>query len=311
MQFIARFNLQSAPETVELCRSMKAGYHELAPERVREEWFKWAGKSAVPSAGLKFLLATGWIEHFPELQALSGTPQDPDWHPEGDVFIHTCHCCDALVNLPAWQQADEERRIVLSFAVLTHDFGKPQTTQSALKEGQMRIISPGHETAGVELADRFLSRINVPRAIIERVQPLVAQHMAHVMTITDRSVRRLAKRLEPENIQSLCVLMTADAMGRPPKPPRVPQVVTELRAKADELQVQNSAAKPILMGRHLIDLGMKPGPEFGAILHEAYDAQLEGKFFELNQAFQWLADQKHLAVPDEMRQTLRAKAAEP
>src|ERR1051326_2452847 len=81
MQFAGRFGLTAAPETVELCRRIKGGCQELAVERVREEWFKWAEKSAVPSRGLRFLAETEWIEHFPEVNALRGTPQDPDWHP--------------------------------------------------------------------------------------------------------------------------------------------------------------------------------------------------------------------------------------
>ena len=100
--------------------------------------------------------------------------------------------------------------------------------------------------------------------------------------------------------------MTADAMGRPPLPPRVPPVVTALLAKAAELQVQASGPKPILMGRHLLAAGMKPGPELGAILEEAFDAQLEGAFFDLNQACAWLARQDQLKLPEEVRVALQA-----
>src|SRR5438552_1098042 len=81
MQFASRFRLTPAPETIALCRKIKSTYRELAGERVRDEWFKWASKSTIPSAGLKFLLVTGWIEHFPEIHALAGTPSDPEWHP--------------------------------------------------------------------------------------------------------------------------------------------------------------------------------------------------------------------------------------
>jgi tRNA nucleotidyltransferase (CCA-adding enzyme) len=263
----------------------------------------------VPSAGLKFLALTEWLEYFPEIHALRGTPQDPEWHPEGDVFVHTCHCCDALVHLPGWKQADEASRIVLSLAVLTHDFGKVPTTQSALRDGQARIISPRHEEVGVGLAEAFLNRILAPRGVIERVRLLVRHHMAHLMTVTDRSVRRLAQRLEPENIFDLCLVMTADALGRPPKPPQIPAVITALQTKAVELQVQASAPKPILLGRHLLELGIKPGPEMGVIVKEAYEAQLEGKFFDLNQAFRWLAEQDRLSLRTELRAALRAKLA--
>ncbi|MFM8468552.1 MAG: CCA tRNA nucleotidyltransferase [Limisphaerales bacterium] len=288
MQFAARFNLRAAPETLSLCRSIKASFHELAVERVGDEWFKWAAKSVMPSVGLRFLADTEWIEHFPEIAALRGTPQDPEWHPEGDVFTHTAHCCDALVKLPAWQAAEEASRIAWMLAELAHDFGKPAVTHEALRDGRMRIVSPGHEEGGVEPALKFLERIHAPHAIRDRVPPLVANHLAHLQPATDRSVRRLAKRLEPETIAGLCVIVTADHSGRPPKPPGEPEGVKALRAKAEELRVQDSAPKPILQGRHLVAAGMKPGREFKAILHEAFEAQLEGRFSDLDEAQVWL-----------------------
>jgi tRNA nucleotidyltransferase (CCA-adding enzyme) len=217
MQFAARFNLSAASETIELARSIKGTYAELARERVREEWFKWAEKSSTPSLGLRFLVQTEWIEHFPELNRTRGVPQDPEWHPEGDVFTHTSHCCDSLAALPQWQSADRESRIVYMLAILTHDFGKAVTTEEALKHGRICIVSPGHEHVSGELAESFLERINAPGTVRERVRPLVVNHMAHFETISDRAIRRLAKRLEPENIQGLLMVMTADAFGRLPK----------------------------------------------------------------------------------------------
>jgi len=92
--------------------------------------------------------------------------------------------------------------------------------------------------------------------------------------------------------------MTADHMGRPPKPPTVPEGVIALRAKAAELQVQVKPPSPILMGRHLIALGLRPTPQFKAILNEAYHAQLEGKFFDLDQALRWLSEQKQFRLPE-------------
>ena len=292
MQFASRFNLRAAPETIALCRSIKASFSELAVERVGDEWFKWAAKSAVPSVGLRFLADTEWIEHFPELAALRGTAQEPEWHPEGDVFTHTGHCCDALVKLPQWQAADEASRIAWMLAVLAHDFGKPAVTHEALRDGRMRIVSPGHEQGGVEPALKFLERIHAPHAIRDRVPPLVANHLAHMQQVTDRGVRRLAKRLEPETIAGLCVIVTADHNGRPPKPPCVPEGVKALMAKAEELRVQDSAPKPILQGRHLIAAGMNPGKEFKAILHEAFEAQLEGQFGDLEGAQVWLRNSR-------------------
>ena len=307
MQFAGRFELTAAPETVALCRNIRGTYGELAVERVREEWFKWAEKSTVPSRGLKFLAETGWVEHFPEVAALIGTPQDPEWHPEGDVFTHTGHCLDALATLPAFQAAESEKRILYALTVLAHDFGKPGTTREELREGRLRIISPGHEEAGGALTEHFLQRINTPNAIRERVLPLVLNHLAHLQASTDRAVRRLAKRLEPATIDDLVLIITADLFGRPPRP-RVPsENLLALQAKAAELQVQASAPRPILLGRHLMEIGLKPGRDFGRILAAAFDAQLEGAFLDLPNAWRWLAEQSPATLPEAAREALLAK----
>jgi tRNA nucleotidyltransferase (CCA-adding enzyme) len=289
MQLAARFNLRAAPETVSLCRSMSGLFGELARERVRDEWFKWAGRGGVPSVGLNFLRETEWLRHFPEIQRLVGTPQDPEWHPEGDVFTHTCHCCDALAGMAEWQAADETSRIVYTLAVLAHDFGKPDTTQTAERDGVWRIVSPGHEAAGGVLAESFLERIHAPRAVRDRVVPLVANHMAHLQAVTERGVRRLARRLEPENIEGLSMVIVADARGRPPKGSALPRGLIDLRAKAKELAVQAEAPKPLLLGRHLLEMGWRPGIEVGAVVRAAYEAQLDGKFGDLEGALQWVA----------------------
>lgn len=297
MQFAGRFNLTVAPETAVLCRAIKDGYNELAVERVREEWFKWASRSVVPSAGLCFLVETGWDEHFPEVAVLRKIPQEPTWHPEGDVFVHTCHCCDALAALPEWRQSDTDSRIVYTLAILAHDFGKAETTRHEVVDGTTRIISPGHEEASLRLAEQFLIRINAPLAIRERVAPLVFNHMFSFRELSDHAVRRLARRLEPETIDGLSLVMIADSMGRPPRPAKVPDSVKRLLAKAHDLNVRQSAPKPILQGRHLIDLGLTPGPAFGEILRAAYEAQLEGSFQDVRGALAWL-EKNPPAKPD-------------
>jgi tRNA nucleotidyltransferase (CCA-adding enzyme) len=310
MQFAGRFDLRAAPETVALARQIKNSYAELAVERVREEWFKWAQQGGRPSAGLKFLIDTEWIDHFPEIKALVSTPQEPEWHPEGDVFTHTCHACDALARLNAWRAADAESRLVYMLAVLAHDFGKPATTHTTLKDGRQRIVSPGHDETGAELAKVFLDRLRAPGAIAERVVPLVRNHLFHLGSITDRAIRRLAKRLEPDSIEGLCLVMTADGMGRPPRPAVVPEIVTNLLARARELNVRNKPPEPILMGRHLIEAGLPAGKDFASILHKAYDAQLEGAFHDLPGAFAWLAGRDDFALPEDVKTKLQARPAQ-
>ena len=309
MQFVARFDLSVAPETVALCREMVGTFDELSKERVREEWFKWAAQGTVPSRGLRFLADSGWLVHFPEIAALAETPQDPEWHPEGDVFVHTGHCLDRLVELPEWRAADRESRVVYSLAVLAHDFGKPETTHREVKRGVERIVSPGHEAAGVLRAEAFLERIDAPQAVVRRIAPLVREHLVGMQEMTPRAIRRLARRLAPENIEGLAIVMTADAMGRPPLPAVVPPHVVALLEAARREEVAAAAPAPVMLGRHLVELGLPPGPAIGALLEFVYDAQLDGAFVDVAGARAWLLAHAEGRLGDEPRQRLADRVA--
>jgi tRNA nucleotidyltransferase (CCA-adding enzyme) len=291
-QFAARFNLTLAPETAALCRSMVDTYRELPVERVWGEWDKWATQATHPSRGLAVLEETGWLVHFPEIAALRDCPQDPEWHPEGDVFTHTGHCCDALVTLPDWHDASPARRRVLLFGVLAHDFGKPATTAQSEVRGRLRWRSLGHESAGGPVADNFLRRIGSPRSLIDAVRPLVVLHLAHHHgggEFTDTHIRRLARKLHPATIDDLCAVMTADSLGRPPLAgPENLALIEKLRARAHQLSIRISPPRPILLGRHLISLGFKPGPQFTAVLESAFEAQLDGAFSDEATGLIWL-----------------------
>jgi len=292
VQFAARFDFTLAPETATLCRSIKGSFSELPVERIWGEWAKWAEKSRKPSRGLAVLQETEWLGHFPEIAALAGTPQDPEWHPEGDVFIHTAHCCDALVQLDDWLQAGPELRRVLLFAVLAHDFGKPATTVQAERKGRLRWVSPGHEAAGGPLAETFLKRIGSPLELIEFVRPLVVNHLVHHhgnIEFSDTSVRRLARRLAPASIDQVGAVMRADHDGRPPlHSDETLQRIAALRQKARDLALAATAPKPLLLGRHLLALGMKPSPDFKPLLDAAFEAQLDGTFVDEAGGVTWL-----------------------
>ena len=145
IQFAGRFGLLLDPSTAQLCRDMKREYSSLAIERVWGEWCKWSTKSILPSKGLIALRDSGWISFFPEINSLVRLPQDPEWHPEGDVFIHTLHCLDAVVDSSEWQDYTDHQRSVLIFSVLCHDLGKVRCTRYAEKRGKLRWISPGHD----------------------------------------------------------------------------------------------------------------------------------------------------------------------
>jgi tRNA nucleotidyltransferase (CCA-adding enzyme) len=292
-QLAARYDFRLAPETAALCREIVGTYAELPVERVWGEWAKWAGDSVRPSRGLEVLEETGWIVHFPEVAALRGTPQEPEWHPEGDVMEHTCRCMDALVGLGGWTSSELGRRRMLSLAVLSHDFGKPSTTSRAERRGAERWVSPGHEAAGGPLSDSFLQRIGAPLDLAPQVRALVVHHLAHhhgrAGEFSDTQVRRLARRLAPATIDDLALVMAADALGRPPLPSAdILELVGRLRARAAGLAIEASAPRPLMLGRHLVALGRRPGPDFKTILEAAFEAQLDGAFTDEAGGIAWL-----------------------
>lgn len=298
MQLAGRFDFTLAPETAALCRTIADTFSELPLERVWGEWEKWAAKSVTPSRGLTVLEESGWLRHFPELAALRGTPQEPAWHPEGDVFAHTQHCLDALVALPTWHDANLGRRRRLMFAVLAHDFGKPSTTRHEEKHGALRWTSAGHEAAGGPLAQTFLLRIGALRELDAPVTALVVNHLAHhhgQATFSDASVRRLARRLAPATITELAAVMRADSNGRPPlASPETHLRINVLETTARALELANLAPKPVVFGRHLIALGIAPGPDFKRVLDAAFEAQLDGAFADETTGTAWLRQHLHL-----------------
>jgi tRNA nucleotidyltransferase (CCA-adding enzyme) len=307
MQLAARFDLTLDPATAALCRSIASTYAELPVERVWHEWAKWAEKSATPSRGLTVLAETGWLRHFPEIAALAGCPQDPEWHPEGDVLTHTGHCCDALAHDPEWQNAPARRRRLLMLAVLLHDVGKPSCTSQEEKppgSGRLRWVSPGHEPGGVAPAETFLRRIGAPHDHAPAITPLIANHMVHHHGgpdgLSPQAIRRLARRLHPATLADLAAVMRADSEGRPPlRSPETHGLIRRLLEKAAALAVADAAPRPLLLGRHLIGAGLVPGPEFKRLLDAAFEAQLDGAFADESGALMWLRKSLPSIAPPE------------
>ena len=278
MQFVARFGLEPAPETVGISKAMTP--ENLARERLFDEWAKLLTKGVGISAGLRFLRDTGWVKYYPELERLIGCEQDPQWHPEGDVWNHTLCCLDAFAADRDGRGRDFVEDVTVGLAVLCHDFGKPACTSYDPK--RKRIRSLGHDEAGVEPTLSFLRRITNEERLLKEVPPLVRLHMRPFAMWKDHSsdsaIRRLATKVV--RIDRLLRVAAADDAGRPPFPSE-PEPIAWLAREAKRLEIEDSAPKPIVQGRDLIALGMKPGVEFGRILKAAYEAQLDGVFSDL------------------------------
>lgn len=273
-QFAARFDMLPDEQLIHLCSTMDLT--ELPKERVFEEFKKIALKSKVPSRAFCFLKDCDAINCFPELNSLIGCHQEPDWHPEGDVWVHTLMCLDEMVEL---RFNNERDNLVLFFAVLCHDLGKPLVTR--IEDGRTRSI--GHDEAAENSIRSFLAKITNENDLVEQVIMLVRSHLAPVYFATNhaspKAYRRLARKLAKVNL-SLEMLervarcdhfgrTTPDALAR-----RFPYGDAFLE-NAKTLKVSEKSEPDVVMGRHLIALGMKPGPEFGKFLAKCRDIQDE------------------------------------
>jgi tRNA nucleotidyltransferase (CCA-adding enzyme) len=288
-QFAARFDFDVAPKTVELCRTMDLS--DLPPERVWGELEKLLLRARRPSVGLNWLKELGAVEKvFPEIQSLIGVPQDPEWHPEGDVFIHTLLAVDRARELI--DDLPYARQVTVMLATLAHDFGKPPTTE--FLEGRWR--SRGHEEAGVKPATEFLDRLNVHTIdgydVRNQVISLVREHLKPGEFYKKRdevgegAFRRLARRCEPDLLYRVA---KSDSLGRNAYwVPREKWYGAEAQEwfleRAKALDVEKRPPDPLLLGRHLIELGVQPGPRMGEITRAVYEMQLDGRVRTLDDA---------------------------
>jgi tRNA nucleotidyltransferase (CCA-adding enzyme) len=288
-QFAARFEFDIEPETIELCRAIDLS--DLPAERIWGEIEKLLLRALRPSIGLEWLRRLGAIEKlFPEIQSLIGVPQDPEWHPEGDVFVHTQLAVDRARELI--DDLPYPRQVTVMLATLAHDFGKPSTTE--FLEGRWR--SRGHEEAGVAPAESFLSRLNVHTIegynVRAQVIALVREHLKPGEFYKKRdevgegAFRRLARRCEPDLLYRVA---KADSTGRNAEwVPREKWFGSEAQEwfiqRSRELQVEQRPPDPLLLGRHLLELGLEPGPRMGEITRAVYEMQLDGRVRTLEEA---------------------------
>jgi tRNA nucleotidyltransferase (CCA-adding enzyme) len=280
VQFAARFSLTIDPDTRDLCRTVPLD--DLPPERVWGEMEKLLVQAEHPSIGLALALDLNVIDRlFPELFALVGCEQEPEWHPEGDVWVHTLQVVDQartrIADLP------KPQAITVMLGALAHDLGKPATT--AFIDGRIRSID--HEEQGVAPATAFLDRLNIHTIdgydVRHQVLGMTAQHLKPGMwfkvrdEVGDGAFRRLAQKVD---LELLARLAKSDCLGRSPGIFNC-EAMDWFLERARTLGVEHRPPGPILLGRHLIELGMRPGPAMGEILKAVYEQQLDGKVRDL------------------------------
>jgi tRNA nucleotidyltransferase (CCA-adding enzyme) len=279
VQFAARFEFALDAATRELCRGI--ALDDLPSERIWGEIEKLLLQAARPSIGFELALDLGVIERvFPEIHALVGCEQEPEWHPEGDVWIHTLLVIDqARTRI---DDLDRARKIVVMVGAVCHDLGKPLTT--AFIDGRIRSID--HEQAGVAPASAVLDRLNIHSIdgydVRKQVLGIVAHHLKPGMfrqsktPVSDGAFRRLAEKVD---LEMLARVAKSDCLGRTGYFDC--SAMDWFLERAQLLGVEHAPPKPIVLGRHLLALGLTPGPRVGAVLRQIYEKQLDGSITNL------------------------------
>ncbi len=288
-QFAARFEFEIEPDTVRLSQAIDLT--DLPAERICGEIEKLLLRARRPSKGLDWLRKLGAIDQlFPEIRSLIGVPQEPEWHPEGDVYVHTL-----LVTDRARELVDDlpyAKQLTVMLAAVAHDFGKPPTTEFV----EDRWRSRGHEEAGVVPTESFLDRLKIHTIdgydVRRQVIALVREHLKPGEFYKKRdevgegAFRRLARKCE---LDLLYRVAKADSLGRNAEwVSRQKWYGSEAQdwfiERARELEVEQRAPAPILLGRHLLELGLTPGPKMGEITRAVYEMQLDGRVRTLEEA---------------------------
>jgi len=261
VRFAARLNFTIEPATFAAMQALAPAIHQVSVERVRDEISRILVEGGARH-GFELLDASGLLrEILPEVSALKGVEQPPEFHPEGDVWTHTLIMLDGLSN------STSPPTLELALGVLLHDIGKPATFRIA-----DRIRFDGHVEKGVEISHALLNRLRFPHAVIERVEALIDNHMRFkdVPNMRESKVKRFLRMPKFEEHLELHRLDCLSSNGN----------LTNYdfaRAKQHEVPPGQLRPTPLITGHDLIAAGCKPGPAFGAALREAEDAQLEGR----------------------------------
>jgi tRNA nucleotidyltransferase (CCA-adding enzyme) len=274
LQFAARFEFTVEARTRNLCRSIELD--DLPSERIWGEIEKLLLLPARPSIGFVLALDLQVVDRlFPEIKALVGCEQEPEWHPEGDVWIHTLLVIDQARTRIG--DLDRPRQVAVMLGAVCHDLGKPLTT--AFLDGRIRSID--HEQEGVAPAGAVLDRLNIHTIdgydVRAQVLGIVAHHLKPGMfrqsrtPVSDGAFRRLAQKVD---LELLARVAKSDCLGRTGGFDC--SAMDWFLDRARELGVQHAPPEPLVKGRHLLALGVRPGPLVGQVLRQIYERQLDG-----------------------------------
>ena len=274
----ARFEASVEPMLEEMCRGLDL--RDLAPERIGIELKRILCESTRPSLAFEFLAQIDQLEAFGPLEALRGTEQDPHWHPEGDVFIHTCLVVDCAAKIVCEEHLSGEGAALLLFAALCHDLGKPETTEV---DADGRVRSLGHEAASAAITRRWLESLSLGETRLRSIETLVAHHLAPGQLVSQgagaRAYRRLARKLHSGGVTVVDLerVARADHLGRTTEDAIAGrfEAGSSFLSRALEADVREGIRDDVVTASLLMQRGIAEGPELGQILARCREIQDE------------------------------------
>jgi len=274
IRFAARFGYEVDPATWNAIKAHAADIHAVSAERIREELVKIL---AHPKRlrGFDLLDHSGLLkEILPEIESLKGCEQPAQFHPEGDVFVHTRAMLELLPpDAPA----------TLALAVLFHDIGKPPTFRYHADEDRIRFS--GHDRVGATMTEKLMERLRFSRHDIDRVAEAVRQHMVF-KDVQNMRTAKLKRFMAREGFDEELELHRIDCQSSH----GALDNYDFLKAKAEEFANEPLIPPPLVTGHDLMALGWKPGPHFGQILEFIQTAQLEGTLTTPEEALAWIKE---------------------
>jgi poly(A) polymerase len=272
VRFAARFGYDIDPATWEAINAHAADIHAVSAERIREELVKILAH-ANRVRGFDLLDHSGLLrEILPEIEKLKGCEQPAQFHPEGDVFVHTRAMLELL---------PPDAPVGVALSVLFHDIGKPPTFRYHKDEDRIRFS--GHDRVGAEMTERVMERLRFSRADIDRTVEAVRQHMVF-KDVKNMRTAKLKRFMAREGFEEELELHRVDCQSSH----GALDNYDFLKLKAEEFANEPLIPPPLVTGHDLMGLGWKPGPHFGPILEAVQTAQLEGTLSTTEEALAWI-----------------------
>jgi poly(A) polymerase len=287
VRFAAVLGFEIDLATARAAAACAEGLRQVSAERIAQEFTRMLVEAPRPSVALEWLDRLGLLRQFlPEVAALRGVPQPPEYHPEGDVWTHTLMMLDRM-------PADRDAR--LAYGVLLHDVGKGQTTCIKKdKAGNHVVRSPNHVAVGAAIAHDILIRLKQPATLRDAVEALVRRHMSfpELPRMRPSTLRRfLGAPTFPLDLTLHRLDVTCSSKDF--------SLLRFAEAKLAEFASEPVLPKPWILGRDLLAMGMEPGPDIGRWVARAYDHQLDGRLVSQQALLSCILDEWRAGVTPE------------